>query len=163
MLTRNHKLALKELIEKLDSCGIWYQITGGLAAYFYGAKRKVIDIDIDVFKKDIPEIQKVLKSNIKKDYFRYIDESFDFYLIQLEINEIEIDISQYEDAYFKDLNGKVYGFDPKNPIPRIFSLDDLKISVEDINQLVNYKNIIRREVDIDDIVAIQHLLAKPLS
>lgn len=163
MLTENHKLALKELIMKLDENGIWYQITGGLAAYFYGAKRKVADIDVDVLKKDIPKIQKIFKTNIKQDYFRYVDKSFDFYLIQLEINGIEIDISQYEDAYFKDVNGKAYGSDPENPMPKIFKLDDLKISVQDINQLMNYKNIIRRKVDIDDCNALQHILSKPPS
>lgn len=53
MLSENHKKVLKQVALKLKENNIQFQISGGLAAITYGAKRPLYDIDIDVHKGDI--------------------------------------------------------------------------------------------------------------
>ena len=49
---RNAKTAFLWIIRILKKHRVPYQVTGGLAAKIYGAKRKLNDIDIDISKKD---------------------------------------------------------------------------------------------------------------
>lgn len=99
LISDNQRSAIKYLIELFDKNNIPYQVTGGLAAICYGAKRPLYDIDIDVENKSIPLLQKLLKQYIVDDYHHYRDGFFDMYLIKLDINGVSVDISRIENAY----------------------------------------------------------------
>lgn len=61
MLSENHKKVLKQVALKLKENNIQFQISGGLAAITYGAKRPLYDIDIDVHKGDIQKVRELFK------------------------------------------------------------------------------------------------------
>ena len=63
-LSSDQKRALRYIVSLLQGNNISFQITGGLAAVLYGARRPVYDIDIDVCENDIPKIREIFLKDI---------------------------------------------------------------------------------------------------
>jgi len=149
---RNTKKSLLWITGILKELNIPFQIAGGLAAKAYGSTRKLADIDID-----IPEnCFELLKNHVNKyiifgpDNFK--DENWDLLLMSLNHYGQEIDLSgAYQTKIRHPLNSKWH------PIITDFSksitLDilGLKLPVIPKNDLLHYKKILSRPVDIADI------------
>lgn len=134
---------------------IKFQITGGLAAKTYGAKRKLADIDIDIpekaFKKIIPAVQ---------DYIiwgpaRLKDANWHIQLMTLEYKGQKIDLCSDKCMLRGSVNSKwlrdrVNFTNTKNK-----KLFGLIVPVINLQNLINYKTILGRPVDISDIKAIK--------
>lgn len=56
--------ALRWIVDILDSHNIPYQISGGVATRFYGARRKINDIDIDISEKYFPVLKNLFGDKI---------------------------------------------------------------------------------------------------
>src|SRR3989339_1102081 len=143
--------ALKWIIDILNRNKVRYQITGGLAAHFYGANRKVNDIDLDIpeneFDKILPEIRKYITFGPAQ----YKDKKWDVKLITLNYRGQEIDLGgAFEAKLYDDIKKRWI------PIPADFSkikvmkVNDININVVDANDLIDYKRLLEGEHQTED-------------
>jgi len=155
MLTKIQKQVLQKLVLSLNKSNVPFQVSGGLAAFFYGSQRDLYDIDIDVYKKDIPKIRKLFKKYIIKDYYNLTDEQFDIWLLTLMIDNVLVDISQTEEAYVLKKDGIKIKMDSNISKAKHIEYYGLKIPVQDKEELITYKKIIGRGTDLIDIRSMQ--------
>lgn len=158
LISENQRATIEYLVDLLNKNNISYQITGGLAALCYGAKRPLYDIDIDVERKSILLLQELLSQYIIDDYHHYQDDFFDMYLMKININGVSIDISQIENAYSLK-NGKKLKINSSLSNSHVVSMLNMNIKVQDVNELIEYKLMVGRETDLFDVKEIKSIRA----
>ena len=150
-LTSNQRKVLKKILHILKDNDIKFQISGGLAAIIYGAKRPLYDIDIDVHKRDIPKIRELFQDYISEDFYHLQDNHFDLWLLTLKMDGVPIDISQVEDGYFSSAGSDKIPINPDLSKPNWVTFYNIRIPVEDRGNLIKDKRILARETDLIDI------------
>jgi len=135
-----NKNSLDWIIDTLS--GVEYQITGGLAANLYGSCRDVYDIDIEVSNVDVDRMGELCRDYIIWGPDRFIDENFDLYLMTLEYDGQLIDICGIDGMYIK---GRLQVVD----LSKYVLIDGLR--VVGLSDLIEYKRLLGREVDLVDI------------
>ncbi|MDP3966427.1 MAG: hypothetical protein Q8Q04_02765 [archaeon] len=129
-----------------------FQITGGFAAKVYGSKRKLSDIDIELPNKFIYNLEDFVKGKIIYGPRIYKSKNFELLLMTLKFKGQIIDlcgtenqrifnktIKKWEDENIdlsKSIRKKTYG---------------LIVPMIQLKDLINYKEKIRRKVDLIDI------------
>lgn len=151
MLTEIQKKILKQVVESFEENNIHFQITGGLAAIIYGAKRSLFDIDIDVLKKDIPKISQLFVKYITQSHHRNQGKYFDNWTMVLEIDGVLVDIGQAEDCYMFGEDGKKIEMGTDLSHPTMVKFESMNLPVEPKDELVYYKKVLGRETDLIDI------------
>lgn len=151
--TREAFMWIVGILEKYD---VPYRISGGFAARVYGAKRRLADIDIEIpdrrFKEILPEINKYIKEGPK----RFKDKQMNTYGLSMEYKKQVIDLSGTgSEVLFDSLKKKWV----KSKID-LSKVAKKKVYGKVVNvirkkDLIAYKNMIRRDVDILDIEAIR--------
>lgn len=149
---KNAKRAFKWIVKILRKYKIPFQITGGLAAKVYGGKRPLLDIDIDVpnnrLEDILPDVQGKIVSGPRWD----LVESFKVFLLRLDYRGQQIDVSGA-------LGQKIYNSSKKKWIDCPVNLSDfeehevfgVKVPVISKKDLIEYKKILGREVDLEDL------------
>lgn len=155
MLTKIQKKVLRQIVQTLKENRIKFQITGGLAAIIYGAKRSLFDIDLDVRKEDIKKVKKLFKEYITKDFHRHQSEYFDIWIMTLKIDDVLVDISQGEDCSMRDKDGSWVKMDTDLSHPTIINFEGMELTVEPKEELTNYKKVLGRDTDLVDIEQIR--------
>ena len=122
--------------------GIDYQITGGLAANLYGSGREVYDIDIEVSNVDVDRIGDLCREYIIWGPDRFVDDNFDLYLMTLDYGGQLIDICGTDEMYIK---GRLQVVD----FSKSMLIDGYR--VVGLNDLIEYKRLLGRKVDLIDI------------
>lgn len=122
--------------------GIDYQITGGLAANLYGSGREVYDIDIEVSDLDVGRVGDLCREYIIWGPDRFVDDNFDLLLMTLEYGGQLIDICGIDSMYIK---GELQKVDLSESI----LIDGYR--VVGLKDLIEYKRLLGREVDLLDI------------
>lgn len=150
-MTEIQKKVFKRVVDTLNKNSIPFQISGGLAAIAYGSKRPLYDIDIDVNKEDIPKAQRVFKEYIVQDFHRYKDESMEIWEMELDIDGVEVDISQADEAYFTDKQGNTKRIDTDLEKAQMTDIEGIQVPVMDKQDLIDYKKFIARDTDLDDV------------
>jgi hypothetical protein len=89
---KNTEAALKWIVGVLRAYKIPFQITGGLAARIYGAKRELADIDLTIPEDRMVELAGLVRENITFGPAQYKDEQWDVLLMTLNYEGQEIDI-----------------------------------------------------------------------
>jgi len=143
------------IIGILKEYKIPYRISGGFAARIYGSRRSLADIDIEIpdskFNEIIPEIKPYIKIGPKQ----FKDKQMDTYGLSMEYKGQIIDISGTETEKLFDVrkdNWVKSKIDLSKVIKRkVYGKIVNVIRKED---LIAYKQMIRRKVDIEDIKAI---------
>lgn len=125
-----------------------------MAALAYGGKRPLYDIDVDIYKKDIRKVRELFRQFITEDFYRLQSDNFDIWLMTLEIDGVPIDITQNEESYFINPDGKKFSFDANITKAKIVSIAGIDIPVENKEDLIAYKKIIARDTDLEDVRAI---------
>ena len=151
MITDNQKTVLKRIAGVFQKNKIPFQITGGLAAILYGARRPLYDIDIDVYKKDIAKVRELFFDYIETDLGHISDEKFDLYLLTLNLDGVFVDISQIEDAYVVDKDGNRKKMDTDISKAQRVNWEGLNLTVQNKQELIEYKRLLRRDTDLMDI------------
>lgn len=164
---RRVKLKSKKAFEALSwLCDIFrkhqapYQITGGLAANIYGSKRELFDIDIDMCDQSIEEILSDIRQYITYGPARYKDDQWDILLMTLSYAGQQIDVTGSDD-------GKIFDHEAKKwvnchvdlSMAREILINELPVCVIDKKELIQYKSILKRDVDLADIKAIRRDLS----
>ena len=146
---RNALVWLKDI---LDSQQVQYQIVGGLAATIHGGSREVADIDLYIQRADADKILPLVSSYISKPLAHYVEGSWDLEYFQLSYHEQKIEIGLSPGTKIKaagsgswvelntDLSQSVVGSYMGVEVPTIPASD-----------LIRYKRVLGREVDLIDI------------
>jgi hypothetical protein len=148
----NVKEALSWITSLIKKHNIPFQIAGGLATQAYGSTRELHDIDIDIPEKDFETIKSEIAPFITfgPDYFK--DECWDLFLMTLNYHGQEIDISGACDARIYNKKDNIWekivtGFSKVNFI-KVYNLN---LPVIRCKELIAYKKILSRPVDLLDI------------
>jgi hypothetical protein len=151
-MEKNTGKAFKWIVSFLKKNNIPFQISGGFAARLYGSTRPLFDIDIDIpdncFDKLIPFVKDYIVYGPK----RFCDKSWDLLLMTLEYDNQKIDISGCNTIKLFNPETKQWepcGEDINDTVEK--EVYEVKVPVIKKQNLIAYKNIIRRPTDLEDI------------
>ncbi len=148
---KNTEEAFKWIVGILKKNKVHFQITGGLAAKFYGSIRPLADIDIDIRGDKFESILEDVKEYITMGPQRFMNDNWDLYMMTLRFKNQDIDIDSGDVKIRPNKEGQwvsnITDFS-KSGQGEIFGVTVPIIPKE---ELINYKKILSREVDIEDI------------
>lgn len=153
MLTDLQKEVLQFLAKTLTSENIEFQVSGGLAAIAYGAKRPLYDIDLEIYKKDAEKVQSLFREFITEDWNNDIEgpeDEFDLWILKLDIRGVPIDINQIEDSRIKSKTGEWIP-QPEEMEYGTRTIEGIALPVQSKESLIAYKKLIARDTDLIDI------------
>lgn len=146
--------ALRVVVTKLYQANIPYQVSGGIAAIAYGATRDVYDIDIEVYQKDIPKAAELFKKYVVDPFYHHVQDGFDLWLMTLKIHGVPVDVCQAEGSYVTGRAGTKVRLASDLNQATVIKFGDLRVSVAAKDELINYKRVLGRPTDIQDIAQI---------
>jgi hypothetical protein len=150
-----HATTLLWIVGVLRGAHIPFQITGGLAARFYGATRPIADIDVDVPGSALPLLGQVLASHVVFGPQTYRDEYWDLDLLTVAHNGVTIDIGASDCRIFSAATRSWTSFAAEIDSAISFDLLGVRVPVVDAVALVTYKKCLNRDVDRLDVAAIE--------
>ncbi len=154
-LTDVQKESLKWITALLEKHNIPWQISGGLAAKIYGSSRPLNDIDIDIPEERLLEIIDDVREFITYGPTRYVDEKWDVYLVVLERNGQEFDISAAESAKVFDEKSNTWAAIPTDPAQGNWvEYAGMRLSVMPKGELIAYKQYLNGNHQQEDIEAL---------
>ena len=155
MKIRDTESAFKWIVGLLQKHEIPFQIKGGFASNLSGVKRELADLDISIPEDRFEELFPDIKDFIKYGPEQYLDEEWDIKLITLKYKFQNIDIAgAFEKKNFDKVNKK-WVATPSNFENSVYmDAYGLKVPVIAKEDLIAYKKLILRDVDIIDIEAL---------
>lgn len=148
----DHRGALEWLVNQLDRHGTPYQIVGGMAARAYGATRDLVDIDLYIdFSKSLDFLTSV-------DEFIYwgpstvVEGPWSITYLKMNYSGQKIEIGDIKKVALFDHKNGVW-IDQKIDLKDAdqASLLGIDVHVMPRSQLIEYKRILDRDVDRQDI------------
>ena len=148
--------ALLWIVKILNKHKVSYQIAGGLAAKVYGAKRDLADIDIDIPLSAFQMIIEDVKEYVVTGPQSMKDQNWNSYLMTLNYQGQEIDLSSSEDVMIFNQNTKAWEELPTD-LSQAEKVDLMGVEIYVISKenLLFYKKKLRRQVDLLDIEALE--------
>ncbi|QUD93493.1 nucleotidyltransferase domain-containing protein [Vibrio parahaemolyticus] len=146
------KVALNWLKGLLESENIEYQIVGGLAATIHGGSREVADIDLYIHNSDAKKVLAHVSQYVSKPLTRYSEYGWDLEYFQLiyRNQKIEIGLAQHTKIQ-SSLDGSWHQLEIDFSKSVFKSYQGIELQVIPVHQLVEYKRILGREVDLIDV------------
>ncbi|PNG62436.1 MazG-related protein [Vibrio vulnificus] len=146
------KVALNWLKSLLESESIEYQIVGGLAATIHGGSREIADIDLYIHNSDANKILDRVAPYISKPLSHYSEYGWDLEYFQLVYQTQKIEIGLALDTKIQSsLDGSWHQLEIDFSKSVTKSYQGIELKVITVHQLVEYKRILGREVDLIDI------------
>lgn len=152
---KNTEEALKWIVGILEKHKIQFQITGGLIARVYGSDRPLADVDIDIPEDRIKEIVADVKDYVIWGPGRFTDDNWDLILVTLKYKEQEIDICGDNVRIHDHSNGEWKSSTTDFSKVEMKELYGINVPVIRKEDLITYKKILGRKVDLEDIKAIR--------
>ena len=154
-MIKNTEGAFKWIVGLLIQNNIPFQISGGFAAKLYGANRSLFDIDIDIKGKDFDKLLPFVKNHILSGPKKYLDDSFDLQLLTLEYQGQRIDLGASDNSkIFNAISKQWQECETNFDLFEEHEIYGLMVPVITWQELVKYKEIIRRPTDLEDAFAI---------
>jgi hypothetical protein len=149
---RDTQEALVWITDLLKSLQIPFQISGGLAAQAYGVQRALADIDIDIPEDCFERIKIEVDNFITLGPEKIVGEQWSLLLITLQYQGQDIDLSGAYDTKIRHKTTDAWQAMPMD-LSKAIMLDVLGIRLPVIpkQDLIRYKKILAREVDLLDI------------
>lgn len=151
-----HATALMWIVRVLQDRKIPFQITGGLAARFYGANRPLADIDLDVPERSLERLGRDLAPHLVFGPAPFRDPHWELDLMTVAYNGVPIDLGGAERAKLFSVMQQAW-----LPAPAdlgsavVFEVLGGRVPVVDRDALVAYKTTLGRDVDLLDIAALR--------
>ncbi|RCW19751.1 hypothetical protein DET53_11614 [Vibrio parahaemolyticus] len=146
------KVALNWLKGVLDSESIEYQIVGGLAATIYGGSREIADIDLYIHNSDANKILARVAPYISKPLTHYSEYGWDLEYFQLVYRNQKIEIGLAQNTKIQSsVDGSWHQLEVDCSKSVVKSYQGIELRVIPVHQLVEYKRLLGREVDLIDI------------
>jgi hypothetical protein len=156
LLAPAYQFALLQMVSFLDREMIPYQLTGGMAAAFYGSGRSVFDIDFDVPDWALNVIAARFRDNLLVGPEHHSDEFWRLELVTLSFADLTVDFSGTETTEVFDRHQKAWRkIFIDLSVSSFISYNGFDIKVIPIDDLIFYKNCLGREVDLLDIQALR--------
>lgn len=151
-MARKTKEAFKWIVRILRKHKIPFQISGGFAVRVYGSHRKLMDIDIGVPDKKLKEILPDVKPHVTYGPKIYKNKEWNHLALTLNYKGQEIDIYGSDNIRFFDSRKKKWmRLNVKLTASRLMKVYGINVPVIQKSQLIRYKRLIGRDVDIKDI------------
>jgi hypothetical protein len=150
LLSIDQKSTLFQLADKFSEYNIKFIVIGGLAAIAWGVKRKLVDIDIQVGTADFKKVEKIFAKEIIQSARHYKTEKWDIKQMIINLNGVDIDICQAEDFYVIK-KGIKYLVPNSLAAASTKQVAGIEIPVLPLKELIKYKQLIARPVDMDDL------------
>ncbi|EJE8516588.1 MazG-related protein [Vibrio parahaemolyticus] len=146
------KLALNWLKDLLESESIQYQVVGGLAATIQGGSREIADIDLYIHNADANRILARVAPYISKPLTHYSEYGWDLEYFQLVYQNQKIEIGLAQSTKIQSsLDGSWHQLEIDFSKSVVKSYQGIELQVIPVHQLIEYKQILGREVDLIDI------------
>jgi len=150
------KTALVWITDILKTSNIPFLITGGLAAIAYGATRVLLDIDIDIPEDKFEVLEKQVSKFLVFGPDQFKSDLWDLKLMTLTYNNQEIDLSgAYHTKIFNRTTNEWVQLNTNFSEYVEMNVFGLTMPVIPLKDLLAYKKILGRPVDISDIREIQ--------
>jgi len=128
-----------------------FQIVGGFAASLYGGSRPVADIDLYIPKANGGIVSTLVGSYVSKPLKHYVEAGWDLEYLQLIYQEQKIEIGLTPGTKILSSTGEWVDLEVDFNQSTIIQDRGLHIPVMPREQLICYKSILNREVDVLDI------------
>ena len=143
---------LKWIIDTFNNQLINYQLVGGVAANVYGSKRKINDIDFYIDFSKLERLLPDIKNYLTWGPAHFEDENWNISFLKLVYHNQKIEIGDINNCF---IYSKKVGYWIKqnidlNSFNRI-KINDLIVKVMKKEKLIEYKSILERKVDLEDI------------
>jgi len=146
------KVALNWLKGLLESENIEYQIVGGLAATIHGGRREIADIDLYIQNSDVNKILARVAQHVSKPLTHYSEYGWDLEYFQLVYRNQKIEIGLAQNTKIQSsLDGLWYQLKIDFSKSVVKNYQGIELQVIPVHQLVEYKRILGRKVDLIDI------------
>lgn len=146
------KAAFIWITDILKKHNIPFQISGGLAANIYGSKRPLQDIDIDIPEDLFDLIYEDVSDYVVFGPERYKSEKWDLMLMTLNYQGQEIDIcGAYHTFIFNAVAESWVKLETDFSNVTIKELFGLQVPVIPCAELLAYKKVLSRDVDLSDV------------
>lgn len=147
--------ALNWIIDFLNREGISYVVCGGLAAQAYGATRELNDIDLYVPDEHLPAVAKFGASYITYGPEHHRGEQWDLVYVKFDYHGQDVEVGSAKECKIRKLHSsdwitKKIQFDNYE----LHELYGVQLRVMAKDELVAYKCILGREVDLEDVAQI---------
>jgi GNAT superfamily N-acetyltransferase len=149
-LSAAQESALRTLIGILDEANAPYQFTGGFAGNLHGSRWPLHDLDVDVGRADLPRVAELLRPWTTVPLGLYVDEEFELQLLRGEIEGVGIEVSQVEEAYAR-VNGQRVSLATTLANRRRATVLDMEVWVQPLTELIAYKGLLGRSLDLADL------------
>ncbi|QIA64929.1 MazG-related protein [Vibrio astriarenae] len=151
---RDALLWLKDILEKNQ---IEYQIVGGFAAFLHGGSREIADIDLYINKSDAEKLLPNVVDFISKPLTHYVEGGWDLEYLQLIYRTQKIEIGLTPGTRIQSTDGVWFELETDFNTSVARTYKGIEVSVIPVDKLLEYKRILGREVDLIDIVELEHL------
>ncbi len=153
---RDIKASLNWITDILKELKIPFHIAGGLAAIAHGSNRELLDIDIDIPENKFDLLKERVNGFIVNGPSHVKDEHWDLLLITLNHYGQVIDISgAYQTKIFNQETQEWCQISTNFLNSELIEIFGLKVPVISREELLAYKKILARTVDLVDIEAIK--------
>ncbi|KLN66071.1 nucleotidyltransferase domain-containing protein [Vibrio sp. VPAP30] len=151
-MSKKVKVALNWLKGLLESEEIEYQIVGGLAATIHGCNRDVADIDLYIENSDANKVLALVSQYVSKPLTHYSEYGWDLEYFQLIYRDQKIEIGLAQRTKIQssqDGSWHQLEIDFSQSVTKIYQ--GIALQVIPVHKLVEYKQILGREVDLIDV------------
>jgi|TARA_Y100000310_G_C20286347_1_gene625055 hypothetical protein len=149
---KSYEKVLKWIIRILKRKRIRFNVLGGLAAYAYGSKRMLVDIDLAMKNKDFQKLLPEVKEYVVEPPHFSKSENWECYYMELEKDGITIEIGGDKGCKFLDSKtGKWLKLDDGLSKPTIKKVFGLELPIIPKKELIAYKKKLMRDIDKIDL------------
>lgn len=151
-----HPLAAQWIVGLLRDRHIPFQICGGLAAKGYGAERALNDIDLFVPDEHFMTVVQAGQAYISKPAAHRCEEGWDLTYVQFKYEGIKVEVGNASGARIFDAASQAWV--PLNiDFARYETVNLLGLALPLMlkEDLIRYKSMLSRPVDIDDVRAMR--------
>jgi predicted nucleotidyltransferase len=153
---KDTKAALIWIVDILNKHAIPFQIGGGFAAYVYGAKRAIHDIDIALPTNKLELLLPEVREYIIHDLKEHKDSHWEFTGMTLEYKGQEIDLVGAQAKRYLDEKTQTWIVSENDFSTSEFrEIYGITVPLMAKEQLIAYKKKLGREVDIADVKALE--------
>ncbi len=154
-MTKNQLPALNWIIDFLEQSDIPYVVCGGLAAQAYGASRQLNDIDLYVPSDKLDAVVKHGAPYVTYGPEHHVGAQWDLTYVKFDYHGQDVEVGS-------DKNCKILDHRSSKWVTKNISFENYErkeiygvaVRVMAKNDLVAYKKLLNREVDIDDVTQI---------
>ncbi len=158
--------ALRFIIPTIERYKFRWVITGGFAAYVYGVKRPITDIDIDIDTNvETPEFKKLVKElepYTTQPLEHWTDQNYDNYNFEITYHDQVIDICPSENLKIINKNSGEYEAFYKTGFPPIETVEfhGIKLPLLPKDLIIKNKEMLvwQRELDLKDIEELRKMI-----